>query len=156
MASKQINVPSSAAEFLWKFGHVPPVPYESIKGITKHSSLVGATDLDRKKQAIAAEKAATAQKERGERKRLMRKAAKKRAVFLFIVGKKGKVSAAEIANETGIDSGSVYVALSSLDGQGVIARSLVQTKWQKNTFAIATEKGLELAEEIIRDSANWS
>ena len=148
MRKMEIKKPETVALFRAMFGHIPPVPYESIRGITMHDCK---SDVAWKRDKSAIEREHKAQQKKLDDSRLMRNAKKTRGILLALAEKKTWLNKKQIEAATGVSSNNIRNMLWRLEANGLVKIKAVKMKNLTKQYFLVTEKGLGLSEEIIRD-----
>lgn len=149
MRGVKIKKPETVALFRAMFGHIPPVPYESIQGITMHTDY--RSDAAWKRDKATFERALKAQQKKLDDSRLMRNAKKTRGILLALAEKKTWLDKKQIEVITGILSSSIHNMIGRLESNGLVKVRVSKSKNLTRQYFSVTEKGLSLSEEIIRD-----
>lgn len=149
MRKMEIKKPETVALFRAMFGHIPPVPYESIRGITMHTDYK--SDAAWKRDKVTLERALKAQQKKLDDSRLMRNAKKTRGILLALAEKKTWLDKNQIEAATGVSSNNIRNMLWRLKANGLVKIKAVKSKNLTKQYFLVTEKGLSLSEEIIRD-----
>lgn len=148
MRKIEIKKPEAVALFRAMFGHIPPVPYESIRGITMHDCK---SDVAWKRDKSAIEREHKAQQKKLDDSRLMRNAKKTRGILLALAEKKTWLNKKQIEAATGVSSNNIRNMLWRLEANGLVKIKAVKMKNLTKQYFSVTEKGLSLSEEIIKD-----
>lgn len=148
MRKMEIKKPETVALFRAMFGHIPPVPYESIRGITMHDCK---SDVAWKRDKSAIEREHKAQQKKLDDSRLMRNAKKTRGILLALAEKKTWLNKKQIEAATGVSSNNIRNMLWRLEANGLVKIKAVKMKNLTKQYFSVTEKGLSLSEEIIKD-----
>ena len=149
MRKMEIKKPETVALFRAMFGHIPPVPYELIRGITMHTDCK--SDAAWKRDKVTLERALKAQQKNLDDSRLMRNAKKTRGILLALAEKKTWLDKNQIGVITGISSRNIHNMIGRLEGNGLVKVRVSKRKNLTRHYFSVTEKGLGLSEEIIRD-----
>ena len=148
MRKMEIKKPETVALFRAMFGHIPPVPYELIRGITMHDCK---SDVAWKRDKSAIEREHKAQQKKLDDSRLMRNAKKTRGILLALAEKKTWLNKKQIEAATGVSSNNIRNMLWRLEANGLVKIKAVKMKNLTKQYFSVTEKGLSLSEEIIKD-----